>query len=100
LRCGVALDRLKILRAFASAFKDPELKAEAEKRSCEVGLAAGEEMEKLAKEVMALPPAVLERMKKYWELCLGLGSPRVTSRLHSFTLPLDGGELEWGCIGI
>ena len=58
---GIAPDRLKILRsAFASALKDPELKAEAEKRSYEVGPVAGEEMEKLAKEVMAQPPAVLE----------------------------------------
>ena len=56
---------MKILRsAFASALKDPELKAEAEKRSYEVGPVAGEEMEKLAKAVMAQPPAVLERMKK------------------------------------
>jgi hypothetical protein len=37
---------------------------EAEKRSYEVGPVAGEEMEKLAKEVMAQPPAALERMKK------------------------------------
>ena len=62
---GIAPDRLKILRsAFASALKDPELKVEAEKRSYEVGPVAGEEMEKLAKEVMAQPPAVLDRMKK------------------------------------
>ncbi len=33
-----------------------QLKAEAEKRSYEVGPVAGEEMEKLAKEVMAQPP--------------------------------------------
>jgi tripartite-type tricarboxylate transporter receptor subunit TctC len=62
---GIAPDRLKILRgAFASALKDPELKAEAEKRSYEVDPVAGEEMEKLAKEVMAQPAPVLERMKK------------------------------------
>ena len=62
---GIAPERLKILRtAFASALKDPELKAEAEKRGYEVGLVSGEEMEKLAKEVMAQPPAVLERIKK------------------------------------
>jgi len=62
---GIAPDRLKILRgAFASALKDPELKAEAEKRSYEVDPVAGEEMEKLAKEVMAQPPSVLDRMKK------------------------------------
>jgi len=62
---GIAPDRLKILRsAFASALKDPELKADAEKRNYEVGPVAGQEMEKLAKEVMAQPPAVIERMKK------------------------------------
>jgi hypothetical protein len=62
---GISPDRLKILRgAFASALKDPELKADAEKRNYEVGPVAGQEMEKLAKEVMAQPPAVIERMKK------------------------------------
>jgi len=62
---GIAPDRLKILRsAFAGALKDPELKAEAEKRSYELEPVAGEDMEKLAKEVMSQPPAVIERMKK------------------------------------
>jgi len=62
---GIAPDRLKILRsAFASALKDPELKVEAEKRSYELDPVGGEELEKLAKEVMAQPPAVIERMKK------------------------------------
>ena len=50
--------------AFASALKDPELKVEAEKRSYELGPVAGEDMERLAKEVMAQPPAVIDRMKK------------------------------------
>jgi hypothetical protein len=48
-----------------------------------VGLAAGEEMEKLAKEVMALPPAVLERMKKYRGIMLG---PGITARHVAFAL--------------
>jgi tripartite-type tricarboxylate transporter receptor subunit TctC len=62
---GIAPDRLKILRsAFASALRDPELKVEAEKRKYELDPVAGEEMEKLAKEVMSQPPAVIERMKK------------------------------------
>jgi tripartite-type tricarboxylate transporter receptor subunit TctC len=62
---GIAPDRLKILRsAFASALKNPELKAEAEKRNYEVDPVAGADMEKLAKEVVSQPPAVLERMKK------------------------------------
>ena len=62
---GMPADRLKILRsAFASALKDPELKVEAEKRSYELEPVGGDEMERLAKEVMAQPPEVIERMKK------------------------------------
>lgn len=62
---GIAPDRLKILRsAFASALNDPELKVEAEKRNYEVDPVAGAAMEKLAREVMSQPPAVLAGMKK------------------------------------
>jgi tripartite-type tricarboxylate transporter receptor subunit TctC len=62
---GIPSDRLKILRAgVASALKDPELKAEAEKRNYELDPVAGEEMQRLAKEVMTQPPAVIEKMKK------------------------------------
>ena len=41
-----------------------ELEVAAEKRNYEVGPVAGEDMERLAKEVMAQPPAVIDRMKK------------------------------------
>src|SRR5439155_3837199 len=62
---GIPADRLKILRsAFASALKDSELKVEAEKRSYELEPVGGDEMERLAKEVMAQPPEVIERTKK------------------------------------
>jgi tripartite-type tricarboxylate transporter receptor subunit TctC len=62
---GIAPDRLKILRsAFTSALNDPELKTEAEKRNYEVGPVAGEDMEKLAKEVMSQPQTVIDRMKQ------------------------------------
>jgi tripartite-type tricarboxylate transporter receptor subunit TctC len=62
---GIPADRLKILRtAFASALKDPELKVDAEKRGYDLEPVGGDEMESLAKEVMAQPPAVIERMKK------------------------------------
>jgi len=47
-----------------SALKDPELKVEVEKRNYELEPVSGEELESLAKEVMAQPPAVIERMKK------------------------------------
>jgi tripartite-type tricarboxylate transporter receptor subunit TctC len=62
---AIPADRLKILRsAFLSALKDPELKAEAEKRGYDLDPVGGDEMERLAKEVMAQPPAVIDRMKK------------------------------------
>jgi tripartite-type tricarboxylate transporter receptor subunit TctC len=61
---GVPADRTKILRdAYAKAMKDPELLAEAEKRGWDVDPLTGEELESLAKEVMAQPPEVIERMK-------------------------------------
>jgi len=62
---GMPADRLKILRgAYLSALRDPALKAEADKRGYEMEPVGGEELEKLAREVMAQPPAVIERMKK------------------------------------
>ncbi len=62
---GIPADRLKILRgAYLSALKDSALNAEADKRGYEMEPVGGEELEKLAREVMAQPPAVIERMKK------------------------------------
>ena len=62
---GISPDVAKTLRVgMASALKDAELKVEAEKRNYELDPVGGEEMQKLAKEVMSQPPAVLERMKK------------------------------------
>lgn len=48
----------------ASALKDAELKIEAGKRSYELDPVGGDDMQRLAKEVMSQPRAVLERMKK------------------------------------
>jgi hypothetical protein len=49
---GIPADRVKLLRdGFVNAVKDPELKAEAEKRNHELDPVAGEDMEKLANEV-------------------------------------------------
>jgi tripartite-type tricarboxylate transporter receptor subunit TctC len=62
---GIPADRLKLLRgSFVSALKDPALTAEAEKRNYELDPVAGEDMEKLAKEVMSQPQTVIDRMKK------------------------------------
>jgi tripartite-type tricarboxylate transporter receptor subunit TctC len=62
---GVPADRVKILRdAFNKSISDPALLAQAEKRKLEVDPVSGEELETLAKEVIAAPPDVIERMKK------------------------------------
>ncbi|MGH7772276.1 MAG: Bug family tripartite tricarboxylate transporter substrate binding protein [Candidatus Binatia bacterium] len=58
-------DRVKILReAFMKTMKDPEYVAEAKKKKLELDPVAGPELEALAKEVVAQPPEVIERMKK------------------------------------
>ena len=43
---------------------DPAFLADIKKRGLEVEPTTGEELEKLAKEVMTQPPEVIERMKK------------------------------------
>jgi hypothetical protein len=61
---GMPADRTKILReAYAKAMKDPELLAEAAKRSWDVDPLNGEELESLSKDVVAQPGEVIERMK-------------------------------------
>ncbi|HXG52913.1 MAG TPA: tripartite tricarboxylate transporter substrate-binding protein [candidate division Zixibacteria bacterium] len=60
---GVPADRVKILRdAFTKALADPGLQAAAEKRKLELDPAAGEELEKLAKEVIGVSPAIATRV--------------------------------------
>ena len=62
---GIPPDRVKILRqAFMKAMTDPELLAQAEKQNLEIEPTGGEELEALAREVMAQSPEVIERMKK------------------------------------
>jgi tripartite-type tricarboxylate transporter receptor subunit TctC len=62
---GVPAERVKILReALNKTFKDPEFLAETKKRGWPVGPVAGEELESLAKEVIAQPPEVVQRLKK------------------------------------
>ena len=62
---GVPADRVKIIRhAFKQAINDPALIAEAEKRRLDLDPEYGEELDKLAKEVMTTPPDIVERVKK------------------------------------
>jgi tripartite-type tricarboxylate transporter receptor subunit TctC len=62
---GMAAERVSILRdGFMSAMSDPELTAEARKRSWELDPVSGQELEAIAKKVVVQPPDVIERMKK------------------------------------
>lgn len=57
-------DRLQVLRStFQSALADPELIAETKKRQLDLSPSRGEELEKLAKEVINQPREIVERMK-------------------------------------
>jgi len=62
---GISQDQVKVLReAFAKTMSDREFLAEAKRRNLEIKPTAGEELEKLAKEIVVQPPEVIERMKK------------------------------------
>ena len=62
---GIPAERLKTLReAFMKLMVDPAFLADIKRRGLEVEPSTGEELEKLAKEVMAQPPEVIERMQK------------------------------------
>jgi tripartite-type tricarboxylate transporter receptor subunit TctC len=61
---GIPADQVKILRvAFMKALSDAELLAEAKKRGWEARPMSGEELEAIAKEVIAQPAEVIERLK-------------------------------------
>jgi tripartite-type tricarboxylate transporter receptor subunit TctC len=62
---GTSQENIKTLRAaFVKALGDPELLAEAKKKTLEVELITGEELESLAKEVVSQPADIIGRMKK------------------------------------
>ena len=62
---GVPADRIKILRdAFDKTIAEGAFLAEAEKRRLEIDPTRWDEMESLAKEVMATPPDIVARMRK------------------------------------
>ena len=63
---GVPADRTRILRdAFMKAMNDPALLAEAKKQNLEITPTSGDDLEVLAKQVMASQnPEVIERVKK------------------------------------
>lgn len=62
---GVPADRIKIMRdAFNKTVADPEFLAEAKRRRLDIDAESGEELDKLAKEVMGTPPDIIEKVKK------------------------------------
>lgn len=62
---GVPAERVKVLRdSFDKVIKEPALLAEAERRRLEIDPTRWDEMESLAKDVMATPPDVVARMRK------------------------------------
>ena len=62
---GLPQDRVKTLReAYARTLKDPAFLDEAKKKGWEIKPISGEDMDGLAREVMAQPPDVIERMKQ------------------------------------
>jgi len=62
---GTPQDHVKTLRAaFAKALNDADLLAEAKKKTMEVDLITGEELEALAKEVVTQTPEIVNRMRK------------------------------------
>ena len=62
---GIPPDRVKLLReAFGKTLRDPELLDEAKKKRLEVDPMPGEDLEVLAKEVLAANKDLIERMEK------------------------------------
>ena len=65
---GVPPDRVEVLReAFMRAFHDAQLRAEAKDGNLELEPTGGEELEALARGVVAQPPEVVERLKRLLE---------------------------------
>jgi len=62
---GLPADRIKILRdAFMKSMNDPALLSEATKNKLEITAVSGEELTKIAKDVIEQPTEVVERIKK------------------------------------
>ncbi len=65
---GVPADIVNTMRrAFDSTMKDPRFLAEAKKIGIEVNPVTGEQIQKIAQDVYALPPAAVEKAKAYLE---------------------------------
>ena len=62
---GIPAERVKILRdGFNKTLNDPELLEDAKRKRLDLDPVSGEDLAKLAKEIMSQPPEVIARMKK------------------------------------
>jgi tripartite-type tricarboxylate transporter receptor subunit TctC len=62
---GLPADRVKILRdGFMKSMNDPALRADATKNRLEITPVSGDELTKIARDVIEQPPEVVERIKK------------------------------------
>ena len=62
---GLPSDRAKLLQgAFRKTLTDPDFQAQAKERKLDIDPVAGEELEALAREVIAQPADVVERMRR------------------------------------
>lgn len=65
---GLPPERARLLQnAFKKTLGDPDFQAQAKERRLDVDPVGGEELQALAREVIAQPPEVIERMKKLLE---------------------------------
>jgi tripartite-type tricarboxylate transporter receptor subunit TctC len=65
---GLPPDRAKILQsAFGKTLADPDFQAQARERKLDIAPVTGEELETLAREVIAQPAEVVERMRRLLE---------------------------------
>jgi hypothetical protein len=65
---GVPADRVKLMReAFAKIMNDPDVVAEAQKKGLDPNFVSGDGLEGLIKDLIALPPEVVQRMKNILE---------------------------------
>jgi tripartite-type tricarboxylate transporter receptor subunit TctC len=65
---GLPPERAKVLQgAFRKTLTDPDFQAQAKERRLEIDPVGGEELEALAREVMAQPAEVVDRMKRLLE---------------------------------
>ena len=65
---GLPPDRAKLLQgAFKKTLTDPDFQTQAKERRLDIDPVGGDELQALAREVIAQPPEVIERMKRLLE---------------------------------